>query len=238
MPRLLALHAFFETLGYVAAGITYSMLRASRGDSIAPAARLDVLTGAAVGALLGSRVLFWLSYPHETAMHLHDPRWLLGGKTVVGGLVGGWMGVELAKSLRGIRGRTGELFVLPLIVAIAIGRIGCFLAGPLDRTAGNPTNLPWGIAMGDSVRRHPVALYEIAFLIALAFVVERVRRAGGYQFRFFLASYVAFRFAIDFLKPDPPPVAAGLSAIQWACVAVLAYYALRRDRPPATVPVL
>ena len=33
---------------------------------------------------------------------------IFGGKTVVGGLVGGWIGVELAKKVLGIRGSTGD----------------------------------------------------------------------------------------------------------------------------------
>jgi prolipoprotein diacylglyceryltransferase len=111
---------------------------------------------------------------------------------------------------------------------MAIGRIGCFLAGPIDKTAGLPTSLPWGVAIADGMRRHPVALYEIVFLIALAIGLKwraDALRAGD-RFRIFLASYLLFRFAIDFLKPDPPPIALGISAIQWACLAGLLYYAL------------
>ena len=210
MPSPAALHFAFETAGYLAGAVLYTLLRQRRGDVIPDAARLNVLVGAAVGAAIGSRLLAWLCDPDLT-------RSILAGKTIVGGLLGGLIGVELAKKLAGIRQRTGDLLVLPLITAMAIGRIGCFLAGPVDRTAGLPSALPWAIAMGDGIRRHPVALYEIAFLIVLGFTTRK--------FRVFLPSYLAFRFFVDFLKPDPPPLVASLTAIQLACLAGLAWYA-------------
>jgi len=39
-----------------------------------------------------------------------------------------------------------------------------------------------------------------------------------------MVGYMGFRLACDFLKPDVR-VFAGLSSIQWACVAMLLYYA-------------
>lgn len=215
----LRVHLAFEILGYLAGVLVYMTLRARDGDILPDPQRVTVMTGAALGASIGARLLFVLSYPGAD---------FFGGKTVVGGLLGGLIGVELAKKWKGIERSTGELFVYPLIVAMTIGRIGCFLAGPIDRTAGLPTSLPWGIAIGDGVRRHPVALYEIAFLIMLAAGLHLAGRSAarqtGDRFRIFLASYLAFRLAADFLKPDPPPTALGLSAIQWACVAGMLYY--------------
>jgi phosphatidylglycerol---prolipoprotein diacylglyceryl transferase len=215
----LRVHLAFEIAGYLAGAALYVTSRMRQGDTVPDRDRATVLTGAAIGAGIGARLLFVLSIPGAT---------LFGGKTVVGGLLGGLIGVELAKRWKGITSSTGDLFVYPLITAMAIGRVGCFLAGPIDRTAGLPTSLPWGIAIADGVRRHPVALYEIAFLIVLAIALHW--RAGalrsGDRFRIFLASYLLFRFAVDFLKPDPPPVALGLSAIQWACLAGLLYYGL------------
>ncbi len=167
------------------------------------------------------RILFWLSYPEVTVSGV------FGGKTIVGGLLGGLAGVEIAKRIAGVTRSTGDLFVFPLITAMCIGRIGCFLTGPLDRTEGLPSDLPWAIAIGDRVRRHPVALYEIAFLLLLVPVLLWIRNHGdveGDMFRAFMIAYLAFRLFEDFLKPDPPRIYASLSAIQWACIAGLGYY--------------
>lgn len=215
------MHLLFEVAGYVAGVIVYLLLR--RRDPISESDRATVFAGAAIGASIGARTLV-----------------LFQGKTIVGGLLGGLIGVELIKRWNDITRSTGDLLVYPLVTAIAIGRIGCFLTGPIDKTAGLPTSLPWGVAMGDSVKRHPVALYEIAFLLLLALLLTRPMKIEGDRFRIFLSSYLAFRLAIDFLKPEPPPIFLGLSAIQWACALGLLYYGLvfSNDSRNATVSVL
>jgi len=228
MPSPFVLHTVFETLGYLSAVLVYMAVRKRRGDAIADRDRLAVFAGALVGAALGTRLLFLLCNPAVTLQHWTDPRYLLGGKTIIGGLLGGLIGVEIAKRLAGIRRSTGDLLVLPIIAAISIGRIGCFLTGPADGTAGLPSSLPWAVAIGDGIPRHPVALYEIAFVLLLIPVTEHVRRRSphaGDSFRLFLASYLLFRLLVDFLKPIPAPLPGGLTAIQWACLAGLAYYA-------------
>lgn len=237
-----AVHFAFETAGYVAAAVVYAVQRARRGDSVPDETRATVLAGAAAGAMIGTRLLYILCDP---ANNLHN---VFGGKTIVGGLLGGLIGVEITKKLLGVRRSTGNLFVEPLIVAMCIGRIGCFLTGPADHTAGIPTSLPWGIAIADGVRRHPVALYEVGFLLLLLPTVRYVRtrelaHAGpreGDTFRLFLASYLLFRLLVDFLKPDPRPILFALSAIQWACVAGLLYYlsVLNNDHRDAALPFL
>lgn len=214
-------HLAFEILGYLAGALLYVWLRGRTGDTITDRNRATVLTGAALGAAIGTRLLFWLSYPGLPLSAFFS------GKTVVGGLLGGLMGVELMKLAIGVRRSTGDLFVFPIITALATGRIGCFLAGPIDRTAGLPTSLPWGIAIADGVRRHPVALYEIVFLMLLIPFLRRVQRTSAHEgqtFRLFMLAYLTFRLGVDFLKPDPPALRGGLTAIQYACVCGIAYY--------------
>jgi phosphatidylglycerol:prolipoprotein diacylglycerol transferase len=216
-----AVHTAFEAAGYVAGAMLYAWLRRREPGPVGDRTRATVLTGAAIGAAIGTRLLAFLSYPGLPLAAA------LSGKTVVGGLLGGLIGVEVTKAIIGVRRSTGDLFVYPIIVALAIGRIGCFLAGPMDRTAGLPTELPWGIAVADGVRRHPVALYEIAFLLLLVPLLRRVQRSTdreGEAFRTFMLAYLLFRFAVDFLKPDPPALAGGMTAIQYACAAGVAYY--------------
>ena len=113
--------------------------------------------------------------------------------------------------------------MLPLAVAIAIGRIGCFVDGLTDRTFGLPTDLPWAVDFGDGIARHPTQLYEIAAVLILALVVLRPVPAvlpSGARFRAFILGYLAWRLAVDFLKPREP-LLWQLDAIQWACLLVL-----------------
>ncbi|UUZ82240.1 hypothetical protein LJK88_48910 [Paenibacillus sp. P26] len=58
---------------------------------------LQIIAGAAVGAAAGSKVLYWLEDPQQTLLHLADYAYMMGGKTIVGGLLGGLIGVELVK---------------------------------------------------------------------------------------------------------------------------------------------
>lgn len=213
------IHAVLEIAGSTSGVLLYAWLRARQGDAISDRARLDVLVGAAVGAMLGARLLWWIGEPAATLAQFFQ------GKTVVGGLLGGLIGVEAMKKVRGIAQSTGDLFVFPLILAMVIGRIGCFLAGPADKTHGLASNLPWALAIGDGIRRHPVALYEVAFLLILGALLRLMHGQQGDRFRLFLASYLLFRVFVDFLKPYPLPLAAGLTAIQWAALAGVAYYA-------------
>jgi phosphatidylglycerol---prolipoprotein diacylglyceryl transferase len=224
-------HPVFETLAYISGYAVFRYQRDRQGDVIAEPQRWTVLAGAAVGALAGSRIL-GLAEQWPTVFTAWRTRHLLqllispGGKTIVGGLLGAWIGVELVKKLSGIHSRTGDLFALPLCVGIAIGRVGCFIAGLADDTYGKPTSLPpplWAVDLGDGVGRHPVQIYEILFLTLVALLVTskllflgRLSPLQGIRFRIFLASYLAWRVGIDFLKPQP--LVAGLNLIQWSCV--------------------
>jgi phosphatidylglycerol:prolipoprotein diacylglycerol transferase len=228
-------HLIFETLAYAIGFRLYLRSRRAAGDFLPASQRFTVIAAALVGAALGSKILYWLEDPALTLRHILDPFYLMAGKTIVGGLLGGTLAVEWAKRKTGITRRTGDLFALPLTVAIAIGRIGCFLEGLPDNTYGLATALPWGVDFGDGIRRHPTQLYEVLFLIALGFRIARFRRRPhreGDLFRLFLVTYLGFRLAIDFLKPGIP--LAGLTAIQWACLAgILAYW---RDIPFLLAP--
>jgi prolipoprotein diacylglyceryltransferase len=216
-----ALHPVFEILGYIVAYLVYRRLGRA-GDPLGGERRWMILAAAAIGALCGSRVLGILEQAPRTGFHWHaffEP----GGKTIVGGLLGGWLGVELAKAMTGIHSRTGDLFAAPLCAGIAVGRIGCFAAGLPDDTYGTPTSLPWGVDFGDGIRRHPTQLYELVFLVLLAgFLLARSRKPHreGAIFRMFLAAYLTWRLLIDFIKPQP--LVHGLNLIQWSCVAGLA----------------
>jgi phosphatidylglycerol---prolipoprotein diacylglyceryl transferase len=218
-------HLLFESLAYAIA--FRLMIRNAKTDTIAFSQRTSVIVGGLVGALLGAKGL--VLFQHIDLLWQDWRSWLLlflQGKTVVGAMLGGLIGVELTKKWIGLKQSTGDVFVYPLIVGTAIGRMGCFLTGLSDRTYGKPTTLPWGIDFGDGITRHPTQLYEIIFLLTLMIVlkfISRYKLQSGDLFKCYMMAYLLFRLLIDFIKPDFHPWL-GLSAIQVACLLGLIYY--------------
>ena len=154
-------HLFFELLAYVVAGVFYWRGRRLCGDHVSTESRWALAAAAVVGAVIGSRMLFWFEDPQRTVTELADFQYLAGGQTIVGGLIGGSIGVEWQKRRIGIGEPTGDLFAIPIALGTAIGRIGCFLSGlPDGTTYGLPSSVPWAINLGDGIPRHPTALYE------------------------------------------------------------------------------
>lgn len=219
-------HWVFDALAYLAGFQLYLWQRRRFGDVVDSHARWWVVAAAIGGAAVGSKLLFWLEDPAETLAHWRDPLFLLGGKTVVGALVGGLIAVELTKRAIGVTARTGDLFAVPLAIGIAIGRVGCFLSGLPDRTYGTPSSLPWAVDFGDGIPRHPTQLYETIALVALAAWIAHLARRPhreGDLFRVFMVGYMAMRLVLDAIKPEVR-LALGLSAIQWTALAVLVHY--------------
>ena len=219
-------HVVFDVLAYVAGLSLLIYRRRTSGDVVDGRTRRILSAAALIGGVVGSHVLFAFEDPATLPVMAADPVQVLQGKTIIGGLLGGLIAVEFVKARRGITTSTGDLLVLPLAVGIAIGRIGCFLTGLDDGTSGTATALPWGVDFGDGISRHPTQLYEIAFLSVLLLVVLRVAshtHRTGDGFKLFLLGYLSFRVLVDFIKPATR--VAGLSVLQWICLAAIAYYA-------------
>lgn len=218
-------HFLFEFLAYFIGFRVYLYTR--NKDRIPMDQALWVVVGATLGAALGSKVLYWLEDPVKTLENWNHILYLMEGKTIVGGLLGGLIGVETAKKLIGWTRSTGDDFVLPLAVGMMIGRIGCFLTGLDDHTYGTTTTWITGIDFGDGIKRHPTQLYEMAFLLMLIIVLLQLKKKQlgweGLLFQLFMLGYLLFRFFIDFIKPTPHPYWI-FNNIQLASLVGIAYY--------------
>lgn len=219
-------HLILEYLAFFVAFRYYLYLRRGYDDAIPSGNRLSIILGATLGALVGSRLVGFMENP-VFGLGLREVVALINVKTIMGGLFGGLLGVELAKKTIGERHSSGDLFTLPIMVGIMIGRVGCFLSGIDEFTYGMETTFFMGMDLGDGLRRHPIALYEIVFLAGL-FVVLRhwfyaKRWPNGVLFQVFMLCYFGFRFCMEFLKPNVFFIL-GLSSIQWLCLVCYAYY--------------
>jgi phosphatidylglycerol---prolipoprotein diacylglyceryl transferase len=143
--------------------------------------------------------------------------WLSDGKTITMGLVGAYIGVEVAKLVLDVRVKTGDTFALPLAVALAVGRWGCFFNGCCYGVA---TDLPWGVnfRVGDQlVRCHPTQAYESLFHLAMAGLILLMMCLDVLRcqrLKVYLIAYGLFRFLTEFIRPEPTEWW-GLTFYQW-----------------------
>jgi phosphatidylglycerol:prolipoprotein diacylglycerol transferase len=178
--------------------------------------------GAFCGGMIGSKLPFVLA---DLEGLQSGVAWFDNGKTIMCGLVGAYLGVEIAKWTLDIRVRTGDSFAVPAAVAIGIGRIACFVGGCCY---GTPTALPWGVRFaGESDPRHPTQLYETAFHFTMALVLWQLQKRGmfrGQLFKLYLICYLAYRFASEFLRPEAR-LWLDLTGYQWAALLLMPLFA-------------
>ena len=219
-------HLLLEYVAFFAAYRYYVYLKRRTKDPITSGNRLSIILGAAIGAFLGSRIIGFLENPFLDFDQISLYQ-LMNIKTIMGGLFGGLIGVEITKRSIGETNSSGDLFTLPLILGIFIGRIGCFLVGTNEFTYGAETELITGMDLGDGLSRHPLALYELVFLLFLFIGFRHTYRhrpmSPGMLFKMFMLTYFGFRFTLEFLKPNVFFVL-GLSSIQWLCITCFIYY--------------
>jgi len=225
-----ALHVIFDIAAWLAAGLAGVWLSRIRGLTF-PLQSFELpylavlVFGAGLGAYLFGTLNLWLSGAPGIA------------RSVEGALAGGIVGVELYKWRHGISLRTGARFALPLAIGLAVGRIGCFLAGLDDFTYGTPTTWPWGHDFGDGIMRHPVQLYESAAMGAFAMlyvvaVLWPIRFVIENGFYLALGFYGLQRFIWEFIKPYGA-VVGPLTLFHLLSLAILLYAAVML----ATAPV-
>ncbi|MEJ1242468.1 prolipoprotein diacylglyceryl transferase family protein [Chryseolinea sp. T2] len=223
----ISLHLLFETLAFFIGFRYFLYLKKKRSDPIPESNRVWIIIAAALGAFLFSRLVGSLENPYGWNQASNKWLYFFANKTIVGGLLGGLLLVELMKLLLREKSSSGDLFTYPLVLAMIIGRIGCLSSGIHEPTYGEASALPWAMDLGDGIPRHPLALYEIIFLGAIWIVLNQVETKQifrmGVRFKLFMIAYLAFRFLIEFIKPNQP-VFLSLSTIQLACLAGLAYY--------------
>lgn len=228
-------HPIFEALGMFMGMRYYFYLKRKSTEKLSFNTSAAVLIGATAGALIGSKLIGNLENPYKLFENFNLKN-IWSNNTIVGGLAFGLIGVEVAKKIVRHKESTGDLIVYPLLLAIIIGRIGCFLTGIYEETYGLPTSSIFGMHLGDQYLRHPVALYEIVFLIGL-WVALKIKQSTadyppGYIFQLFMLSYFTFRFFLDFIKPRVE-ILGSLGTIQLVCIGVIIYYIFKIKRTKA-----
>ncbi len=157
-----------------------------------------------------------------------------GPKTILGGLLGGFLGAAAFKRLTGTAFDTSDAFARGTCLMMAVGRLGC-VARHCCFGIEVP---PWaGRDYGDGVARLPVQWIEATLVFALFLFLQRLHRHGRLKNRRFfvlLFAYGILRFLLEFLREPIAGATFGIGFYQWLALLVAAVGAFQiRKRTPA-----
>lgn len=205
--------------------VALHLARRARPASAAPLAWSVLLALTVAGAIVGSKLIFFDFQPIAP-----------GEKTNLGGIVGGVVLLTLVARVLGLGAwRSLDAVTVPTLVGLAIGRVGCFLAGCC---AGTETTLPWAVHDRDGHAVHPVQLYEAAGDLLIAGLLHRFAgRTEGARILPAVLGYAALRFSVEFVR-DGRSIHYGLNLVQWSLIGiaialVIAAHARSKAQPTA-----
>ncbi len=148
------------------------------------------------------------------------------GKTIEGGLIGGYLAVVCMKRYLGIARPTGDLFALAVPAGEAIGRIACFIGGCCF---GKVSTAPLAV-YDHAAFRYPTQLYlslaAAATFGALLWLERKRFLPENGLFYVQGALFCLSRFAIEFFR-DGHSVAVGLTVAQLGCIVGFVFFASR-----------
>ena len=223
----------------VALGRAYSVAKRQRDPDLPPDSVLDVGIWMIVVGVVGARLLFvavdWSEYAHAPDFPGNIFKVWQGGLSFHGGLGGGIGAMVvycLVKRLSILK--MADLFTPSVMIAYAIGRIGCFLNGCCY---GAPTSMPWGVRFFDDGTGHltvpsqPTQLYSTVlatvFFLGLVYV-ERHRSYLGQVSCWFLLGTATERFIMEIWRAGTTStvIKVGpinfLTDVQWLCIGLFA----------------
>ncbi len=223
---VVSVHALAIVLG-VGAG---ALLAVRRAREQAPV--LVAVAAVAAASLAGAHALFALLHGSPNAL------WT-GGLASTGGIAAALAAACIvARVTRRPAGELLDALVPAGLVALAIGRVGCFLAGCCY---GRPTALPWGVvfpALGPPAR-HPLQLYSAAGDLLLLLLLPGRAPVPGAVARRGCIGFGCLRAALETLR-DPATtdvIPGGWLTLPQAAALLLALAAVSlRPREPSIMP--
>lgn len=138
----------------------------------------------------------------------------MAGKSITGALLGGFIGVEVAKKTTGYTKATGDRFALVIPFVVTLGRVGCLTQGCCSGIACDIQGLDYW----------PAVPVEMAFNILALLIILHLRRGQlliGQHFHLYLIAYGIFRFAHEFMRATAKPFFNGISGYQIAALVMI-----------------
>jgi len=190
--------------------VTWALVSVKKGSGLT---YNIVINGAIVGipsAVIFSRLLHVID---QWDYYMQNPGQIIGGSglTIWGAVLGAALGIWIYSRFSKISfGHLADVIAPGIILAQAIGRVGCTILGD---DYGFATTLPWGFvythpaspanqAVGLTAT-HPVVVYEIIFnliVFGILMMLRKKLRPDGSLFLVYLALYSVWRIGSDFLR--------------------------------------
>jgi len=206
-------YSLFYIIGLVIAYFVMRHVAPKRGMKLSKDDVMDYLVYLAMGLLIGGRIGYFLFYNISDLLTLEIFKLWHGGMSFHGGLVGAVTGGVIFCKRKGIDvWEMADLTVIPLGLALCLGRIGNFINGELygrlwdgflcvDYTQNSYlTNAPEGC-------RYPSQLAEAAknlLIFGTMWMLRAYKMPEGFLFWLFVLMYGVLRFTIEFIRqPDP-----------------------------------
>ncbi|MBD3181197.1 prolipoprotein diacylglyceryl transferase [Candidatus Poribacteria bacterium] len=205
-------YGLMVALGFLIA-IFYASRKAKK-EGIPPQIIFDLGLYVLISALLGARLFHTFQHLNSYESIWDAFKIWQGGLAYYGGLMLAvivtvvylrWKKISIV--------RVGDIIAPAMILGMAFGRIGCFLAGCCF---GKPTSLPWGMSFPEgslawlemgSQKIHPTQLYSFLSLLiifALLNLLRKYFKIPGQIFMLTIMTYSVFRFLIDFIRYYTP----------------------------------
>jgi phosphatidylglycerol---prolipoprotein diacylglyceryl transferase len=196
-----------------------------------------------LGGIVGSKLYFAIDVSIREGRPFTQLLFARDGITWYGGLILGTIVGAIGARIHRVSVLQMMNCIAPAVaVGQAIGRVGCFLVGD---DYGKHSDLPWAIGFprgapptDPGVRVHPTQIYEILWLLPVAFVLWRRRNRSPFLFGEYLVANGFGRLMIETLRVNPK-VLGGLTEPQIVGLALIvgggaAWLYFRTRRTPVT----
>jgi len=247
----LTLYSFGAFMALAALTAAWVVKRELRRHGYNPELASSLVFAAALGGLIGARVLFiieeWQGFVAAPMNYIFTG----AGFTWYGGFLGGVAAVSWVLKKNKIPWLIGADMAVPaLALAYGVGRLGCHFAG--DGDWGAVTTVPWGVAYtraivgwadpttgipyAPGVVVHPTPIYEFlqgVFVFAVLWSLRKKGLAPGTLTWLYFILAGTMRFIVEFWRINPT-VGFGFSEAQWfSLLLVIVGIAMLVIRPSA-----
>jgi phosphatidylglycerol:prolipoprotein diacylglycerol transferase len=244
MSYLVPDYALLLSLAIVA-GVFLTLQRGEK-SGLEPIRVFRVCVATVVVALVSARLYVVIEHWDHYGAHKDEIlRIWEGGLASYGAILGGALAAMVASRWQQFSpGAFLDACAPSVALALALGRIGCFLSGCCY---GSPSELPWAVRFPEgsdayeahlsrelvpggllSLPVHPTQLYEAAFALLLFFLLSSYRQRRprhGATFALLFLFYPLGRFFLEFLRDDVRSAVLVVSTPQFFSLVAIAFAA-------------